>query len=92
MPLQRHGSRSMVRVAPPPDPRLAGNAHVLQAGPETGAAPALDDGGPPDGQLPFSLDRRQRSTLALDVLQAAKAGDLPDAPARTPQERHRQLG
>jgi hypothetical protein len=44
------------------------------------------------GKYPFSLERRQCSTFALDVLRAAKIGDLPGAPVRRPRELYRQLG
>ena len=44
------------------------------------------------GKYPFSLDRRQCSTFALDVLRAAKIGDLPGASVRRPREMYRQLG
>ncbi|MGK3983873.1 DUF4157 domain-containing protein [Sorangium sp. So ce136] len=44
------------------------------------------------GKYPFSLDRRQCSTFALDVLRAAKISDLPGAPVRRPREMYRQIG
>ena len=43
------------------------------------------------GQYAFSLEERQCSTFALDVLRAAKVEALPGAPVRRPREMYREL-